>query len=314
MTSVRTELPATAPGVALGHYYFGPLLVPERHLPAGAFVAHDGSFHHVPILSVEADEGPRRIVLLEAFDRNWRGRGVRIGGTTSASPPELAAVLSVARPEDSLGLLVTGGPHIEVRLGSPRTDLSEVVASLSRLAPDGANGPDFLDGVLEATRWFGSPQPGDAILEFGMPDTWDRAKAKRVRAELTRREIRLFSLGGAYTEAGGDAGASGEWQSPLARLCDESGGGWENLAYLGVDAGDTMRWEWQNAAKALYDLAKFAYIVRLAKTGPRVKLQLTPATFDRPQWIHLAYPSPLPVCPPPAAPPEKSRKQVARTP
>lgn len=47
-----------------GKYYPAPLLVPDQRLPPQAFIAHDGFFHHVPILSVEADEGPRRIVLM----------------------------------------------------------------------------------------------------------------------------------------------------------------------------------------------------------------------------------------------------------
>ena len=95
-----------------GKYYPAGLLVPERRLPPQAFVAQDGFFHHVPILSVEPDEGPRRIVLVEtSFSQDWR----RMAGRIQGPPPELTAILAAARPGDSFALLAVGGPRLEVR-------------------------------------------------------------------------------------------------------------------------------------------------------------------------------------------------------
>jgi len=123
-----------------GKYLPGPLLVPERRLPPQAFIAHDGFFHHVPILSVVADEGPRRIVFVETFGEDWSGMPVRVQGP----PPELTAVLSAARPQDSFALLSVGGPRLEVRFGSSRDALRARIEALSHPDPDGTRGPRFI--------------------------------------------------------------------------------------------------------------------------------------------------------------------------
>ena len=278
-----------------GKYYPAPLLIPERRLPAQAFIAQDGSFHHVPILSVEPDEGPRRIVLVEtSFSEDWR----RTAGRVQGPPPELTAVLSAARPQDSFALLAVGGPRLEVRFGSSREALRAGIDALSHPDPDGPEGPDLFDGLLEATTWFGSPQTGDSIFQFGSIRRWrwDRGKASQIRSAFVSRGVRLFSLGGAYDTFGGDDALSGAWESPMATLCEQTGGGWQEIGYLGGNARGEMLWEWQEAAKSLYEMATFAYILRLPRTGPRVKIQLTLAAE---RLASLSYPRPLPVCPPP---------------
>ena len=281
-----------------GKYYPGPLLVPERRLPPQAFIAQDGLFHHVPILSVEPDEGPRRIVLVEAaFGEEW----FRMAGRVQGPPPALTAVLSAARPQDSFALLAVGGPRLEVRFGSGRDELRAGIEALSHPDPHGPKGPDLLDGLLEATTWFGSPQTGDSIFQLGgVPRSrWDKAKASQIRSALVSRGVRLFTLGGAYENFGGAPAVSGVQDSPLLTLCLESGGGWQTIGYLGPNARDEMLREWQNAAKTLYEMATFAYVLHLPRTGPHVTIHLTAATLNLPGWPRLCYPSPLPVCPPP---------------
>jgi len=156
---------------------------------------------------------------------------------------------------------------------------------------------------LEATTWFGPPQTGDSIFQFGgiRRWRWDKAKASQVRSALVSRGVRLFSLGGAYQNFGGDAGTTGVQDSPFLTLCLESGGGWETIGYLGLgpNARDDVLWEWQNAAKALYEMATFAYVLHLPRTGPHVTIHLTAATLNLPGWPRLYNPGPLPVCPPP---------------
>lgn len=302
-TVVRGLMPSPPQPVPVdGKYYPSPLGIPERRLPSEAFTAHEGFFHHVPILSVEQDNGPRRVVLIKTFSDDWRtlpaaGRG---------GPPELAAVLSVARPEDSFALLAVGGPRIVVPFGSSRAELREAVESLSRPDPNSPEGPDFLDGLIEAAKLFGSPQIGDSILEFGDVRrwSWDKQRASQVRTALVSRGIRLFSAGGVYEipGPGTDLNVDGD-ATPLAKLCGATGGGTESAGYLGPKARDEMLREWQEAAKSLYDQATFVYIFRLTKTGPRVQIQLTPAAKRLEGWPFLSYPNPLPVCPPPTSPP-----------
>ena len=283
-----------------GQYYPAPLTVPERGMAPRAFVAHEGLFHHIPIVSVEPDDGPRRIVLVETFGEGWRGR-VRQWEGKAPVPPELTAVLSVARPQDSFALLAIGGPRVEVPFGSRRETLQAAIDGLAHPDPNGPDGPGLFDGLLEAASWFGPAQVGDSILEFGgiRGWRWDKGKASQLRGALVSRGIRLFSLGGAYQTGGGDDYASGAWESPFGRLCEQTGGDWGTIGYLGRNARDEMWWEWREAAKALYEEATFAYILRLPRTGPRVKIQLTPAASK--PGVLLSYPRPLPVCPPPPA-------------
>jgi hypothetical protein len=286
-----------------GSYLPAWLYVPERRLPPNSFIAHDGVFHHVPILSVEPEEGPRRIVFLEMFGKEWRRYARQWQGQAADTLwPELAAVLSAARPEDSFALLAVGGPRVEVPFGSSRAALRAAIEAMSHSDPRGPDGPDLFEGLLQAATWFGSPQTGDSIFEFGGVRRWrwDKARASQVRIALVSRGIRLFSLGGAYEECGScdETGPlSGTRESPLLRLCKETGGSWETIGYLGPNAHDEMLWEWQNAAKSLYEMATFAYILRLARTGPHVTIQLQDNLRRLPWLLELTYPRPLPVCP-----------------
>ena len=280
-----------------GKYLPEPPMVPERRLAPGDFVAHDGLFHHVPIASVEPDEGPRRIVLVATFGEGWRTYVRQWKGRDTASIwPGLTDILAAARPQDSFALLAVGGPRLGVPLGSSRDALGAGVEALSHPNPDGPEGASLFDGLLEAASWFGSPQIGDSIFELGdiRRWRWDKAKASRLRRALVSRGIRLFSLGGAHQNFGGDDVAIGVQHSPLANLCEESGGAWQTIGYLGPDARDDMLWEWKNAAKALYDMATFAYVLRLPRTGPHVKIQLT---LPAQRFRAFSYPNPLPVCP-----------------
>jgi len=278
-----------------------PLDVPERRLPAEAFIAHDGAFHHLPILSVQTDEGPRRIVLMVTFGPGWREAAEHPERKTEGwLTPVLwmEPILSAPRAEDSFALLVVGGPRVQVPFASSRADLLRGVEATLHPNPAAPDGPDLLDGLLQAASWFGSPQTGDSIFEFGfVPHKhWDKARASKVRTALVSKGIRLFSLGGAYFTEGtcSEGWDCGSWESPFTVLCLETGGDWETIGYLGPRGHDEMLWELRNAAKSLYELATFAYILRLPRTGPRVKIGLSLTAL---QGVRLYYPSPLPVCP-----------------
>ncbi len=286
----------SAPG---GKYYQAVVVVPEPRLPPEAFAAHEGLFHHVPILSVERNDGPRRIVLARTFTENWRTDGTH---ATPSPPSDLMAILSVARPEDSFALLVIGGPHVVVPFGSSREALRATVEALAKPDLKGIEGPDLFDGLTEATKLFGSPQIGDSILELGDVRRWrwDKRKAHELRTAMVIRGIRLFSLGGAYATTGGDPGELGSTgSSPLLNLCFATGGGWESIGYLDAEADKKMPVEWEAAAKRLYDLTTSAYVFRLPKTGPHVQIELTAAASNLDGYPQLWYPYPLPVCPPP---------------
>jgi hypothetical protein len=302
------------PLVSGSPYLAAPLGVPERHLSADAFVAHMGLLHHVPILSVETDDGARRIVLMVTFGPGWReaaARPQRKADEWLTPVLWMEPILSAPRAEDSFALLVVGGPRVQVPFGSSRADLLRGVEATLHPDPTAPDGPDLLDGLLQAASWFGSPQIGDSILQFGFvaQKPWDKTRASRLRSILISQGIRLFTLGGAYFMQGtcSELWDCGTWESPFTHLCRDTGGGSEEIGYLGPKGHDEMLWESRSAAKALYDLATFVYVLRLPRTDPRLKIYLTTPTLTGPL---LHYPSPLPVCPPPAAAqPVKGKKK-----
>lgn len=275
-------------------YGFPPeLWLPARGLSPESFIVRDGR-HRVPVLSVETYTGPRRIVLVVVFDRGLAT--AEHGGLIDRPRIALGGILSKARAEDSFALL-TAWPHIAVPFGSSPTALRASIHDLSPSTAQFGRKDDVLDTILEAASWFGSPEKGDSILViggFGGP----RAKTSQVRHTLAGRGIRLFDLG-----AGMSDGSCTDWLlcgyslSPDGTLAEDTGGGWEPVGYLGPKAADENVWLWQTEAKTLYDMATFAYVLRLAKTGPHVKIELSGEALSRLHRPRLSYPRPLPVCP-----------------
>jgi hypothetical protein len=291
-------LRAAAPG-----HIREPLIMAVPHLPPQVFVAREGRSHKIPIESVQSDEGPRRIVFVETFGSGWRefARQPRGGAKDFGFPgAELTAILSVARPQDSFALLSIGGPRVEVRFGSSQEALRAGIQAVSHPDPDAQEGPDLFDGLSQVASWFGAPQIGDSILEIGSVRRWrwDKSKAARLRTTLVDRGIRIFTLGGAYYTEGScsELWDCGSWESPFTVLVGDTGGQAQDISDLGAKAVDAMRWQWQEAAKGMYEEIKFAYVIRLQRTGPRVKIEAMLGA----NWlgVGLSYPKPLPVCPP----------------
>jgi len=173
---------------------------------------------------------------------------------------------------------------------------------LSHPNPDGPRGPVVLEALLDAATWFGSPKTGDSIFLFGALSHESRDVISQLRSALSSRRVRLFCLGGAACSGGASDPPTGESCSPLVGVSEGSGGGWQPLGYMGPKAEDYNLWLWRNEAKALYEMATFSYVIRLARTSPHVKIDLSPEARSRLNWPRLSYPRPLPTCPPPAGP------------
>ena len=263
--------------------------IPAQALAPEDLIVRDGGLR-IPVVSLQTDRGPRRIVLLVQNGTGTLGRGQAAQAT---------AILSRARPEDAFALLAAGGPRLALPFGSGRDELRAAIEELSRPKPGGPKGEDVLDALLETTTWFGSPQAGDAILLLGDIGRQPRRRLSQLRSALISRRVRLFSLGGAYTVEGTDLYT--EWSSPLLTISEGSGGEWESVGNLGPKAVDESLEMWEYEAKALYEVATFAYILRLARTGPHVRIELSQQAWNRLLWPRLSYPRPLPACPPPTA-------------
>src|SRR5512143_1656517 len=75
VANVVTEQPSPAasviPSLIPGANLPPDLWLPARGLSPESFVAREGR-HRVPVLSVEMDTGPRRILFVVAFGNDWR--------------------------------------------------------------------------------------------------------------------------------------------------------------------------------------------------------------------------------------------------
>ena len=280
------------------------LWIPDSQLPPDAFVAREGH-HRVRILSVQQDDAARRVVIVVAYPgaRAWerlRAAGAPTGRAGPQDPDmlgtQLSAVLSAARPQDSLGFLTTGESRIEVPLSSNRRALLDGINAFFAPTGDGSAGPDVFGGLAQAAAWFGKAQAGDSILLLGGIDPWDRAKGAELRANLVGRGIRLFILGPA-----GAIPPGCYWCESSPRLDDvlavETGGGVETTSGLVPQAPKESVRLWQEQARTMYDMVTFAYLIRFARTNPKVKIELSPKLRTKFLQVRINYATPLPVCP-----------------
>jgi len=164
------------------------LNAPVEGLQFGAFLARDKR-DFIPIESVEAERGPRRIVFVVE-----NGKPIRL----SARQVEAAAVeevLSGARPQDSFALLTAGGPRVALPFGSSKDAIQAAVDALARANLKVREGSAVLDSIIEATTWFGSPQVGDSIFLLARSPAFENSRLDSpVHSALTSRRIRRHDL------------------------------------------------------------------------------------------------------------------------
>lgn len=272
-----------------GHY--GTVLWEPRHgVSLESFVARDGR-QRLPVWSVREDMGPRRIALVLVFDRGWAT--AEHGAFSEALRSAAEAIFDRARPEDSLALLTAVGPRIAVPFGSAPGVLRAAVTRLSPSPTPLGRADSVLNALLEAADWFGAPEPGDAILLIGGFPRASRGRVAQARRVLVGRGIRLFLFGGGIT-AGCDF-LDCYSVSPDLGLAWGTGGTHEEVGFDGAGNPDENLRLWQDEAEALYDMAASEYILRLPRTGPHVRIELSRDGAHTPG--HVIYAMPLPVCP-----------------
>jgi hypothetical protein len=294
VTVVKAISPPLPPANTLvgKKFILPPLYGPVSDLRPGAFVARE-RHRSVPIVSVEAARGPRRIVLLVEGVPAWA--------------QAVEAILLNARSEDSFALVTFGGARLALPFGSSRRAIRAALEAPFPPVRAWPRGNEVVDALLEAAALFGSPETGDSIILFGPPLVHtSRRRISQAQWTLTSRGIRLFHLGGGFT-----TGDGGFWKDPLTNLCERTGGGWEFLGYAGPEKPDETARLWRTEAEELYEMATTFYVVRLDRMGPHVTIDLSSQGRDRAPWATVYYPRPLPVCPPPVvvAAPAAGRKK-----
>jgi hypothetical protein len=271
------------------NYTVAPLWVPVKGLPPEAFVAIERK-RLIPVLSGEPRSGPLRIVFVVENGRRLTAAQRQVEAAA------LKAILSASRRDDSFALFSTAAPRISVPFGSSRQAIELALERLREPRQKGPKDDGVSSALLEAARFFGRPQGGDAIILLAR--TVDGSRRVEVLSALTMRGIRLFSLAlDAMVEA--DWSVSLRLVNPLATLSEETGGGWEQAGPLPRKdrATDTELHVARRYARKLYEMATTYYVLRLEHTGPHVVIGLSPHMLDQTPWGRVVYPKPLPVCP-----------------
>lgn len=215
---------------------------------------------------------------------------------SQAIPVAIAQILSKAEPQDSFALLTVGGPRKALPFGSSQ-DAIRAAGDQLRKAKWERGGKGVLDALVEAASWFGSPQVGDSIILFGGAPNEGAARISQLRTSLAAGHIRLLVFSGSASTTTGGGLTEGTWVRPLARICDETGGTWEEAGFAGVASTDQNVKLWQAEAEGLYENIRSIYLLRLERTGPDIEIGLAPKSFGLGAWEEIHYPKPLLVCP-----------------
>lgn len=141
-------------------------------------------------INVDADSGPRRILIL-----------LDLGKSIGEEPwkAEMTAAMhlvSSGRPEDQFGLKTFNGPPEVVPFGQPKSALLARLQSMSATRPRGAYSPNTIpDEIAVGVDFFGEPLAGDAIVFlFGGEPEEPIAVRKAVRDKVSRTPIRIFGI------------------------------------------------------------------------------------------------------------------------
>lgn len=299
-TVVRTVGPQIPwpPSRGFGKFYPPLIFAGVPDLPLQGFVAYDERRHKhdpVTILSAEGDNGPRRVAMVVGDLRLDTTAGQPM---SEAVPAAIEQIVLKARPQDFFGLLSAGDTSVALPLGSDRDAIRAAAEQIRGHKQAKLGGKPVFDKLLEAASWFGPPRIGDSIILFGGIRHQGGDEMSELRARLTAGQIRLFVFTGTEMITTGGDMVSGTWVSPLAWLCDETGGGWQDVGYAGAKATDENLWLWKTEGESLYEMIRSVYLLRLERTDRNTVIDLSPQFRQQIARGVVIYPRPLPICRP----------------
>lgn len=255
---------------------------PARDIPPQAFVVLEGR-RRVPILSVRADSGPRRVVFIAENGTDMAATARKVEAAV------ITGILSKARAEDSFALLTARGPRVAYPLGSRRGVIEAAAQNLDGPVEGQSNGEGVLDALVEATMWLHATQPGDSILLLAMRiEGRNRASVSSVRAALGAGRIRLFGfqLGPKALPGVGDVLASSFAKSSTSEeltdgmfpLCRGTGGMaiCEDTQGYGYRLKGPRLQELSDIAEQMYNAIAEYYVLDLGSAAPHPSISLSP--------------------------------------
>ena len=129
----------------------------------------------VAVKNLAFDDGPRRVLIVVDLSKKLSG------DSRKAENEIIRTLLASARPQDTFAIMPARGPGQDVKFTEDRSAISQALGQPG----DGKRGkePGVLDTVMVGIEWFGTPQPGDAIVVMAsiltattrqMPGWWQR--------------------------------------------------------------------------------------------------------------------------------------------
>lgn len=166
---------------------------PVLNLSPNGFVAKSGG-KTVNIRGVESVSDPRRIGIVLDDSRDLKDEA------WSAVQVALQRILGQARKEDAFALITAHGYDARLRFGSaPQTIEQQFQEITAKRKAANNTGPSVFDAIAEMATWFGTGQPGDAILVLASnEDDMQRRHGKtgfdKLSELLTEHSIRVFGI------------------------------------------------------------------------------------------------------------------------
>jgi hypothetical protein len=141
----------------------------------------------VTVKALAYDDGPRRVLIVADLSKKLSA------DSRKAEDEMIKILLANARPHDTFAIMPARGPGQDVKFTEDRSAISQALGQPG----DGRRGkePGVLDTVMVGIEWFGTPQPGDAIVVIASELEGNRkANARMVAKALHDNNIRLFGL------------------------------------------------------------------------------------------------------------------------
>jgi hypothetical protein len=141
----------------------------------------------VAVKGLTFDDGPRRVLIVVDASKKLSA------DSRKAEDEMIKTLLANARPQDTFAIMPARGPGQDVKFTEDHSAISQALSE----SGDGKRGkePGVLDTVMVGIEWFGTPQPGDAIVVIASELEGNRrTNAKMVAKALHDNHIRMFGL------------------------------------------------------------------------------------------------------------------------
>jgi hypothetical protein len=141
----------------------------------------------IAVKALAFDDGPRRVLIVVDLSKKLSA------DSRKAEDEMIKTLLASARPSDTFAIMPARGPGQDVKFTEDRSAISQALGQPG----DGKRGkePGVLDTVMTGIEWFGTPQPGDAIVVIASELEGNRkANARMVARALHDSQIRMFGL------------------------------------------------------------------------------------------------------------------------